>query len=139
MVHAKRWMAAFTAIALVGALALFPGDGGRARHGWPAAWGGKAAPLEAGDGEGKGASQTRSQTEQRVRPRLVVSMTTITSRVPHITRTLQSLVNQNLKADAIYIAIPRRPGRNGSAARSWPKSWPSAVTVIEPGESIGSA
>lgn len=52
-----------------------------------------------------------ASTVQGKRPRVVVSLTTIPSRLPHVPRTILSLAQQTLRPDAVYLMLPHESSK----------------------------
>ena len=71
-------------------------------------------------------------TPPDVKPRVVVSLTTIPSRLSRLRPTLNSLLTQDYPPTAIYLAVPRQSVREGKPYRmpGWLADYP-AITVID--------
>ena len=76
--------------------------------------------------------RARVTTPPDVKPRVVVSLTTIPSRLTRLRPTLNSLLTQDYPPTAIYLTVPRRSVREGKPYRmpDWLPGYP-AITVID--------
>jgi len=68
---------------------------------------------------------------------VVISLTTIPSRITKIGPTIDSLINQSYKVDAIYISIPPFCDRLGTKYPEY--VFPPEVTIIHPSKDYGPA